>query len=251
MAFDECLPGDVGIDETRRSLELTLRWAKRSKDRFDQLQFDGSDTGHVAGSEQESGDQALFGIVQGAGHMDLRMESLARTVEIGFDGYAIGGLSVGEEKTVMYEVLHGVAPKMPEDAPRYLMGVGTPEDLLEAVSHGVDMFDCVLPTRNGRTGHAFTSNGGLNIRNSRFRTDDEALDPDCGCSVCRRYSRAYLSHLYRAGEMLAATLISHHNLFFFLDTMKRVRQAISLGAFADFKRDFLEKLKQNGELAVL
>jgi queuine tRNA-ribosyltransferase len=147
----------------------------------------------------------------------------------------------------MYDVLEQLAPQMPQHAPRYLMGVGTPGDLLEAVSRGVDMFDCVLPTRNGRTGHAFTSRGSLNIRNARFRTDDEALDPECGCSVCRRYSRSYIGHLYRAGEMLAATLISHHNLFFFLDTMRRVRQSISLGRFADFKREYLEKLKQNGE----
>jgi queuine tRNA-ribosyltransferase len=251
MAFDECLPGNVGFEETKRSLELTLRWAKRSKDRFIDLQSDDSETGRSKGTDKVSGAQALFGITQGAGHNELRRESLARTVEIGFDGYAIGGLSVGEEKQVMYDVLECVAPQMPNDAPRYLMGVGTPEDLLEAVSHGVDMFDCVLPTRNGRTGHAFTSTGGLNIRNSRFRTDKLPLDDECSCSVCQRYSRAYLGHLYRAGEMLAATLISHHNLFFFLDTMRRVRQSISLGSFADFKREYLEKLKQNGELAVL
>jgi queuine tRNA-ribosyltransferase len=251
MVFDECLPGDVGRDETRKSMELTARWAKRSKERFIELQNERSDTGFLESSDKVSGAQALFGIVQGAGHIDLRTESLARTVEIGFDGYAIGGLSVGEEKNVMYKVLEHVAPKMPVDAPRYLMGVGTPEDLLEAVSHGVDMFDCVLPTRNGRTGHAFTSHGGLNIRNSRFRTDEAELDPDCSCSVCRRYSRAYLAHLYRAGEMLAATLISHHNLFFFLDTMRRVRQSITLGSFAEFKREYLENLKQNGQLSAL
>jgi len=251
MVFDECLPGDVGRDETRRSMELTARWAKRSKERFVDLQNDGGDTGYKLSGDDISGAQALFGIVQGAGHIDIRIESLSRTVEIGFDGYALGGLSVGEEKQVMYEVLERIAPQMPTDAPRYLMGVGTPEDLLEAVSHGIDMFDCVLPTRNGRTGHAFTSRGGLNIRNSRFRTDTAALDPDCICSVCSRYSRAYLAHLYRAGEMLAATLISHHNLFFFLDTMRRVRQSITLGTFAEFKREYLENLKQNGQSAAL
>lgn len=251
MAFDECLPGDVGILETRRSMELTARWAKRSKEKFVELQNDGSDTARLESSSNLSGTQALFGIIQGAGHLELRTESLGRTVEIGFDGYAIGGLSVGEEKSIMYSVLEHIVPRMPDEAPRYLMGVGTPGDLLEAVSHGVDMFDCVLPTRNGRTGHAFTSSGGLNIRNSRFRTDELPLDIDCACSVCQRYSRAYLAHLYRAGEMLAATLISHHNLFFFLDTMQRVRQSISLGSFVDFKRDYLEKLKQNGGSAVL
>ena len=144
----------------------------------------------------------------------------------------------------MYDVLAGLTPRMPVDAPRYLMGVGTPEDLLEAVSHGVDMFDCVLPTRNGRTGSAFTSMGSINIRNARFRSDEAPLDPRCGCSVCRRYSRSYLRHLYNAGEMLAATLISHHNLAFFLDTMRQVRQAIGLGSFAEFKKEFLAHIKQ-------
>ena len=268
MAFDECPPGNVGVEETRRSLELTARWAERSKKRFEELQKEGADCGRIsepaegyvkpaasdrrdgrrpsakqAGAEI-NGHQALFGIVQGAGHLNLRKESLERTVDIGFDGYAIGGLSVGEEKPVMYEVIEHIAPQIPDDAPRYLMGVGTPEDLLQAVSHGIDMFDCVLPTRNGRTGSAFTSRGSLNIRNARFRTDESPLDDRCGCSVCRRYSRGYLRHLYQSGEMLAAILISHHNLAFFLDTMRRVRQAIGLGLFAEFKREFLSDLKQ-------
>jgi queuine tRNA-ribosyltransferase len=252
MAFDECPPGNVGIDETRRSVELTARWAERSKKRFAELQIEGANRGEIhppatAGDPDLSGHQALFGIVQGAGHLDLRKESLARTIEIGFDGYAIGGLSVGEEKSVMYEVLENIAPRMPDESPRYLMGVGTPEDLVEAVSHGVDMFDCVLPTRNGRTGSAFTSHGSLNIRNARFRTDESPLDDRCTCSVCRRYSRAYLRHLYQSGEMLAAILISHHNLAFFLDTMRQVRQAIGLGRFSEFKREFLPQLKQETE----
>src|SRR5690606_23240880 len=163
MVFDECPPGDAGVDATRKSLELTARWAARSKVRFDELQETGMDTGFLE-FDGLSGRQALFGIIQGAGHPELRDESLARTVEIGFDGYAIGGLSVGEEKSVMYGILEHIAPKMPEDAPRYLMGVGTPEDLIEGVASGVDMFDCVIPTRNGRTGGAFTSRGKLNIR---------------------------------------------------------------------------------------
>jgi queuine tRNA-ribosyltransferase len=246
MAFDECPPGGAERDQTKKSLELTARWAARSRIRFDQLQDEKADTGRME-SAGLNGAQALFGIIQGAGHLDLRKDSLERTVEIGFDGYAIGGLSVGEEKPVMYSVLESIAPQMPFDAPRYLMGVGTPEDLLEAVSHGVDMFDCVLPTRNGRTGSAFTSRGSLNIRNARFRVDEGPLDPECACSVCRRYSRAYLRHLYRSSEMLAATLISHHNLAFFLDTMRRVRQSITLGDFAKFKQEYLAKLKQNGE----
>jgi queuine tRNA-ribosyltransferase len=192
-----------------------------------------------------SGRQALFGIIQGAGHLELREQSLELTTAIGFDGYAIGGLSVGEEKSVMYDVLEFLAPRMPAGAPRYLMGVGTPEDLIEAVSRGVDMFDCVLPTRNGRTGGAFTSRGKLNIRNARFARDTEPLDADCSCSVCRRYSRAYLRHLYQTGEMLAAILISHHNLAFFLDLMRKVRDAIKFGAFSRFRKEFLEKLQEN------
>ena len=239
MVFDECPPGDAGLDMTRKSLEMTARWALRSKNRFAELQVQGSRF-KVQGSRFQSGTlnlepetnlsgkQALFGIIQGAGHLDLRRESLEKTVEIGFDGYAIGGLSVGEEKAVMYEVLEFLAPQMPKDAPRYLMGVGTPEDLVEAVYHGVDMFDCVMPTRNGRTGGAFTSRGKINIRNAKFAKDGEPLDNDCPCSVCQRYSRAYLRHLYQTGEMLASVLISHHNLAFFLDTMRKVREAIKL-----------------------
>ncbi len=241
MVFDECLPGAEGIDATRKSLEMTARWAVRSKNQFNNLQENGQDSGFTE-AESLSGRQALFGIVQGAGHLNLRKESLDKTVDIGFDGYAIGGLSVGEEKSVMYEVLEFLAPQMPNDAPRYLMGVGTPEDLIEAVYRGVDMFDCVMPTRNGRTGSAFTSHGKLNIRNAKFAADIEPLDKECACSVCRRYSKAYLRHLYQAKEMLAATLISHHNLAFFLDTMKKIRQAIQLRNFGEFRQAFLNKI---------
>src|SRR5262249_42523431 len=154
---------------------------------------------------------------QGAAHLELRRESLERTVEIGFDGYAIGGLSVGEEKPLMLEVIEDIAPRMPDNQPRYLMGVGTPEDLIAAVARGVDMFDCVLPTRNGRNGQAFTSRGRLNIKNARYITDQLPLDEGCNCSVCRRHSRAFLRHLYQSGEMLASMLLTHHNLAFFLD----------------------------------
>ncbi len=276
MVFDECPPGDAGFDQTRKSLEMTARWAKRSKDKFDELQETGQDTGFVseppavagglsslsessnvklqpsatADGSDLSGRQALFGIIQGAGHLELRKESLNLTTEIGFDGYAIGGLSVGEEKSVMYEVLEFLAPQMPKDAPRYLMGVGTPEDLIEAVYRGVDMFDCVMPTRNGRTGGAFTSRGKLNIRNAKFARDSEPLDADCPCSVCRRYSKAYLRHLYQTGEMLAAILISHHNLAFFLDLMGKVRDSIKLGTFSRFRKEFLEKLQENTQADV-
>ncbi len=250
MVFDECPPGQAGFDETRRSLELTTRWARRSKDRFNELQNEYQDTGFVGDADGISGRQALFGIVQGASHLELRKESLDRTVEIGFDGYAIGGLSVGEEKPIMYGVLEYLAPQMPADAPRYLMGVGTPEDLVEAVARGVDMFDCVIPTRNGRTGSAFTSRGKLNIRNARFVDDPNPLDPNCSCSVCRRYSLAYLRHLYQAGEMSAATMISHHNVAFFLDTMRAVRQSITSGTFPRFRQEFLAKLQENQETSV-
>ena len=243
MVFDECPPGDAGHERTKQSLDLTVRWAKRSKERFSQLQAERSDTGRQL---EKNIRQALFGIIQGAGHLDLRSESLERTVEIGFDGYAIGGLSVGEEKAVMYGVLDHIAHQMPKDAPRYLMGVGTPEDLVEAVYRGVDMFDCVMPTRNGRTGGVFTSAGKLNIRNARFARDDSPLDLECPCSVCRRYSRGYLRHLYQAGEMLAATLISHHNLAFYLNLMRNVRTAIKEQRFVAFRHEFLLAMSQNG-----
>lgn len=242
MVFDECPPGDAGYDATKSSLELTARWAARSKARFDELQ---SELPVVAGVSDLSGKQALFGIIQGGGHLDLRNESLKRTVEIGFDGYAIGGLSVGEEKSVMYEVLDHIANRMPDEAPRYLMGVGTPEDLIEAVSAGVDMFDCVIPTRNGRTGSAFTSRGKINIRNAKFATDKGPLDPKCECSVCQRYSLGYLRHLNHAGEMTAATLISHHNVAFFLATMRKAREAIIENRFQAFRKDFLAGLQEN------
>lgn len=242
MVFDECAPGGASHEETRKSAELTARWAARSRAHFDLLQSEGRDLGRKADVKNLSGAQALFGIVQGAGHIDLRRESLARTVEIGFDGYAIGGLSVGEEKPVMWAVIDDIAPQMPVDRPRYLMGVGTPEDLVEAVARGVDMFDCVLPTRNGRTGQAFTSRGKVNVKNAQWASDTRPLDENCRCTVCRRHSRAYLRHLYVSGEMLASILLTHHNLSFFLDTMKVVRQSIRSGDFMKFRQEFTERL---------
>ena len=246
MVFDECAPGQAPREQARLSMELTARWAKRSRERFDRLQQEDADAG-IKSAAGLSGEQSLFGIVQGAAYLDLRRESLQRTLEIDFDGYAIGGLSVGEEKKVMWDVVGEIAPLMPGNRPRYLMGVGTPEDLLEAVSHGIDMFDCVLPTRNGRTGQAFTTRGKLNIKNSRWTRDTRPLDELCRCSVCRRHSRAYLRHLYLAGEMLARILLTHHNLAFFLDTMRGVRQSIRSGDFPTFRRDFTERLSANGE----
>lgn len=249
MAFDECPPGEASREQARASLELTARWAARSRSRFDELQSEGADTGRTARASENvvAGRQALFGIVQGATHLDLRGESLARTVEVGFDGYAVGGLSVGEEKSAMYEVVEHVAPRMPFDSPRYLMGVGPPEDLIECVARGVDMFDCVIPTRNGRNGQAFTSRGKLNVKNARWADDTRPLDEACACSVCRRHARAYIRHLYVTGEMLAAILLSHHNAAFFLDTMRRVRQAIRSNEFARFRREFLEGLRSGVE----
>ena len=250
MAFDECPPGQIDYDAARRSMDLTLRWAKRSKEAHV------TQVVNFRSPESESTDaqvnnlryrQALFGIVQGASHLDLRRESLERTVEIGFDGYAIGGLSVGEEKPVMLEIIEDIAPRMPAGQPRYLMGVGTPEDLVESVARGIDMFDCVLPTRNGRTGQAFTSRGKLNIKNARFAADQRPLDEACACSVCRRHSRAFIRHLYLAGEMLASILLTHHNVAFFLDTMRHVRQAIRSGQFAKFQREFTEQLSSGLE----
>jgi queuine tRNA-ribosyltransferase len=258
MAFDECPPGEATHEAAQKSLLMTARWAQRSKVKFDELQSAGADTGRITESKsgkpeviegrqtanrqpQLTGDQAMFGIVQGAAHLDLRRESLARTIEIGFDGYALGGLSVGEPKPVMYGVIEELAPLMPPERPRYLMGVGTPEDLVEAVWRGVDMFDCVIPTRNGRTGQAFTSRGKVNIKNAQWAVDTLPLDEACTCGVCRRHSRAYLRHLYQAGEMLASMLITHHNLTFYLDTMRRVRQSIRSGVFTQFRREFIER----------
>jgi queuine tRNA-ribosyltransferase len=246
MVFDECAPGEATHEEAERSMNLTARWAKRSRDAFDRLQNEGADTGRIK-TDGLSGSQALFGIIQGASHFDLRRNSLEQTINIGFDGYAVGGLSVGEEKSVMFEIIDDIAPRMPKECPRYLMGVGTPEDLVEAVARGIDMFDCVLPTRNGRTGQAFTSTGKLNIKNAQWATDSRPLDESCPCSVCRRHSRSYLRHLYMSGEMLASILLTHHNLAFFLDTMRGVRQSIRSGDFPTFRREFTERLGANGE----
>ncbi len=242
MVFDECAAGAAPPDVSRQSMELTARWAKRSRFRFDGLQSEDMDSGRTEETDRLSGAQALFGIVQGGAHQDLRLESLVRTTEIGFDGYAIGGLSVGEEKSVMWDLVSAIAPEMPADKPRYLMGVGTPEDLVEAVAHGVDMFDCVLPTRNGRTGQAFTSRGKMNLKNAQWARDTRPLDESCSCSVCSRHSCAYLRHLYMSGEILASVLLTHHNLAFFLDTMRRVRQSIRSGNFKKFQREFTERL---------
>jgi queuine tRNA-ribosyltransferase len=188
--------------------------------------------------------QAQFGIVQGGVFADLRRESAEATIGIGFDGYAIGGLSVGEPVDVMYEMVEGTARHLPERQPRYLMGAGTPEDLVECVARGIDMFDCVLPTRNARNGQLFTSQGRINIKNARYADDDAPLDADCRCYACRSHSRAYLRHLYLAGEMAAGALNTLHNLTFYLDTMKRIREAIVFGRFDTFRQEFLQSVSR-------
>ena len=241
MAFDECTPYPATRDEALKSLELTHAWARRSKDHLMKLHSEADGGGESTINIVNSG-QALFGINQGSVFPDLRERSLAGLMEIGFDGYAIGGLSVGEDKGRMFEVVSHIAPMMPDDRPRYLMGVGTPEDIIEAVALGLDMFDCVMPTRNARNAQLFTSRGRINITNARFRADSRPVDESCLCRVCRRYSRAYMRHLYTSGEMLGPALGSSHNLFFYLDMMERIRQAIRLGTFTEFRTSFLSDL---------
>jgi queuine tRNA-ribosyltransferase len=241
MAFDECTQFPATRDEALASLELTERWASRSKRRLDELHSD-QQAAERAGIRIVNQTQGLFGINQGSTFLDLRERSLAGLIEIGFDGYAIGGLSVGEEKSAMFEVVSHVVPLMPDDRPRYLMGVGTPEDIVEAVALGVDMFDCVMPTRNARNGQLFTSRGKVNIKNARYRDDPQPIDDACACDVCARYSRAYVRHLYTSGEILGSVLSSLHNVSFYLDMMRAVRQAIKLGTFDKFRDSFLSGL---------
>jgi queuine tRNA-ribosyltransferase len=230
MAFDECPRADRPRDEIAASMELSMRWAKRSREGFDS----GGDHAERA---------ALFGIQQGALHEDLRRISADKLTEIGFDGYAVGGLAVGEGQEAMFGVLDYAPEMLPTDRPRYLMGVGKPDDLVGAVERGIDMFDCVLPTRSGRNGQAFTWNGPLNLRNARHSEDTGPLDEKCECSVCTTYSRAYLYHLHKSGEILGAMLVTEHNLAFYQALMQAMRDAIGAGQFAafaaDFRRDYL------------
>jgi queuine tRNA-ribosyltransferase len=225
MAFDECPRTDRPRDEIARSMELSMRWARRSRDAFD------------AGGEHAEG-AALFGIQQGALDEDLRRQSAEALREIGFDGYAIGGLAVGEGQEAMFATLDFAPGQLPESAPRYLMGVGKPDDLVGAVERGVDMFDCVLPTRSGRNGQAFTWTGPLNLRNARHAEDPAPLDERCPCPACADYSRAYLHHLHKAGEMLGAMLVTEHNLTFYQQLMQTMRGAIGEGRFAAFASEF-------------
>ena len=220
MIFDECTPYPATEAEARSSMELSLRWAERSK------------------SAHEGNDAALFGIIQGGMYPELRRESLAGLQDIGFDGYAIGGLSVGEPKEEMLKVLDGLADHLPEQQPRYLMGVGKPSDILEAVMRGVDMFDCVMPTRNARNGHLFTSTGVIKIRNAVHRHSDQPLDANCDCYTCQNFSRAYLHHLDKCREILGAQLNTIHNLRYYQNHMAAIRQAIEQGRLAEFAEEF-------------
>ena len=239
MVLDECLshPADEGT--ARNSMERTLRWACRARDRFLALR-----DGLVPGVAVSNPGQAQFGIVQGGVYPALREESARRTVEVGFEAYAIGGLSVGEPMDVMYEMVSRTAPCLPEDRPRYLMGTGTPADLVDSVAHGIDLFDCVLPTRNARNGQLFTSDGRINIKNARYAEDDRPLDPACRCHTCTTCSRAYLRHLFLAGEINASTLNTLHNLNFYLDTLRRIRDAIVFGRFESFRLAFHQSLSR-------
>jgi queuine tRNA-ribosyltransferase len=224
MSFDECPPWPAPREAVAEATDRTTRWARRSRE------------------AHRRSDQWLFGIVQGGVFGDLREKSARELIELDFPGYSIGGLSVGEPKPDMLRVLEELDPVLPVERPRYLMGVGTPEDLLEGVARGVDMFDCVLPTRNGRNGQLFTRRGRLSIRNARYRADPRPIDPECGCPTCRTVSRAYLRHLHLCGEITAATLLSLHNVWHYLDTLRRIRQSILSGCFEEFRADTLRTL---------
>ncbi|MGQ0733680.1 MAG: tRNA guanosine(34) transglycosylase Tgt [Acidobacteriota bacterium] len=232
MVLDECPALPASEESLRASLELTARWAARARARFTACrESPAADTPVV-----ESG-QAQFGIVQGGTSADLRRASVELTVGVGFEGYALGGLSVGEAPSAMYDTIEATAAQLPAAQPRYLMGVGTPIDLVECVARGIDMFDCVMPTRNARNGQLYTAQGPINIKNARFAEDDTPPDPTCGCYTCRHFSRAYLRHLFLSGEILSCTLNTLHNLYFYLDTMKAIRDAIVFGTFEEFRQE--------------
>lgn len=226
MIFDECTPYPATFDYAKKSMEMSLRWAKRSRDRFDEL----------------GNKNALFGIIQGGVYEELRKVSVEGLVNIGFDGYAVGGLAVGEPKEDMHRILEYVCPQIPADKPRYLMGVGKPEDLVEGVRRGIDMFDCVMPTRNARNGHLFVSDGIVKIRNAKYREDTSPLDPECDCYTCKHYTKAYLYHLDKCGEILGARLNTIHNLRYYQRLMAQIRQAIEEDCFEAFVQEFYAKM---------
>ena len=224
MQLDECIPFPASYEESERAMKLSLEWALKSRDAFEERKGYGQ-----------------FGIVQGSTYSDLRELSSKKLVEIGFDGYAIGGLAVGEGQELMFKTLDFTTKNMPLDKPRYLMGVGKPDDLIGAVKRGVDMFDCVLPTRSGRTGQAFTSRGTVNIKNARHILDKRPLDNNCDCHTCKNFSRAYLHHLFKAQEILGLMLLSWHNIYYYITLMKNIRNSIKLREFDKFEKIFLEK----------
>jgi queuine tRNA-ribosyltransferase len=230
MQFDQLVPTTSGPDEQREAMERSIRWAKRSRDEFDR----GGDHGDRA---------AIFGIQQGALDQTLRRASAEALIEIGFDGYAVGGLAVGEGQEAMLGCLDFAVEMLPVDKPRYLMGVGKPDDILEAVMRGIDMFDCVLPTRSGRTGQAFTADGPLNMRNARFAEDEEPIETGCACPACTQFSRAYVHHLVKSGEILGAMLMTQHNLWFYQRMMQDLRGAIAANALKDHARSFLARYR--------
>ncbi len=227
MVFDECTPYPAEESAARNSMELSLRWAQRCKQ---------AHTGHSA---------ALFGIVQGGMYPHLREASIVGLKDLGFDGYAVGGLSVGEREEERVQILDAVLPHMLAENPRYLMGVGTPADIVEAVHRGMDMFDCALPTRNARNGHLFTSRGVVRIRNSQYQSDTGPLDADCGCYTCKNYTRAYLRHLDKCGEILAPRLMTFHNLYYYQSLMERIRAAVEAGQFEKFRAEFHAQMGKN------
>lgn len=233
MCFDECPPYPAEYDYVRRSAELTSRWARRCKE------------------AKRRGDQALFGIIQGGMYRDLREKSASEICELGFDGYALGGLSVGEERGLMYEIMEYCGPLLPFDKPRYVMGIGTPEDLIEGINSGIDMFDCVMPTRNARNGMLFTTTGNINIKNAAYAEDRSPIDEECTCYVCKNYNRAYLRHLYRSGEILASRLNTWHNLSYYLQLMADARKAIADERFPRFRREFYAKRRSQYIMEVI
>ena len=233
MVLDECAASPAGPDVARAAMDRSVRWARRGRDRALAIR-----AGDVRELRVTNPGQAQFGIIQGGIYPALRTESVQRTLEIEFEAYAIGGLSVGEPVEIMYEVVAHTAPLLPADRPRYLMGTGMPDDLFECVALGIDLFDCVLPTRNARNGQLLTSEGRLVIKNARYADDGRPPDPQCSCYTCRHFSRAYLRHLFVSQEMTAATLNSLHNLHFYLDTMRRIREAIVFGSFEKLRQEF-------------
>ena len=237
MAFDECTPFPASEEVARESMELSMRWAKRSRDGFD------SGEAHAART-------ALFGIVQGGVYQDLRFRSIDALAEIGFDGYAVGGLAVGEGQDMMFKVLDFTMPRMMTNTPRYLMGVGKPDDIVGAVERGIDMFDCVMPTRSGRTGQAFTRGGAINMKNARHKEDSRPIDSQCACPACKQYSRAYIHHLIRSGEILGAMLLTWHNLQFYQDLMANLRGAISKGELTNYANNFRAAYK-SGDIDII